>query len=153
MDQFSGCGGGDDKDRSGNGESCTMRGCIMELRGDVGYLKKAINGNGEPGLLKDVREHRNQFAAHREEFREFVGTYNGVIKAERNARAQKENRDVTWRWIVGGLCTVLLALFLLLLGILLKEPLKDRGVISHGQDTYTVQQQGQSEIFSDTSVH
>ena len=129
-----------------DGGGCIMHSDISTLKGDVGYLKKAINGNGEPGLLKDFREHRNQFAAHREEFQKFVGTYEGVIAAEKEALSAKEIRDSNWRWLVGGLCTLLLALFLLILGILLKEPLRDRGVISHDKTTVVDQMSSEPSI-------
>ena len=32
---------------------------LSEMHSDIKYIKKAISGNGEPGLMKDVRENSN----------------------------------------------------------------------------------------------
>ena len=32
-----------------------MKDDIAVIKNDIGYIKKALDGNGEPGLLKDTR--------------------------------------------------------------------------------------------------
>ena len=133
-----------------DGGGCIMHREISDLQTRVGFLDRSVNGgNGEDGILRDLKGHITQFAGHREEFKEFLGTYRGVVEAEKEAALEKERSEIKWRWIVGGLCACILAIAMWLLSILLPAPLKERGLISHENKTL-VQQHDQ--ISADHSI-
>lgn len=96
----------------GNKHICNKEVEITQIRSDVAYIKKALAGNGEKGLIKDTRTNTE----FRIKFEGLLNNMEEIIKKVNNF----DNYNRLKNWILGSAITTLGVINGFLVGYVLK---------------------------------
>jgi len=107
--------------------TCKKEAAIGKLIADVDTLKKAVMGNGQPGLIVTVPRLAESVEQFEETAKEFATAVRGFHKFQENQIGQATGKETIRsrnRWIIGiliGFSSTLLGTLLFLIGKLFNQ--------------------------------